>query len=240
MWDNSSNKQDETLGLGQDNSQKGADELDEVTKERYKQQMAWAKAEVAKTREEAQQARQLAIDIAVSAAKVDGNTLLDLYEKDPKLAEEVAKDWFWLTIEQVREEMWVTKKWVTKDVDLDLEEKFEKWYKERTAKETHESSLKKVESEFDKLPNDEMKQKAREKFTKLSEGRTLTPELAKEFAEMATLYVWREAMKSDAYSEFVKEFSSVSLGWSKASDSNGNSDDGSYILNWKFYSWTSK
>ena len=54
-------------------------------KERYKQQIEGSKKEVEKY-------RKMVLDSEVQKASQDANSLLELYDKDPKLANEVAKE----------------------------------------------------------------------------------------------------------------------------------------------------
>ena len=194
-----------------DNSQ---EPLEDLTKERYKQQMAWSRAEVERYQQEAEKSSALVEEMAINAAKSDGNHLLELHAKDPALAERVALKGFNMSIDEVKAYMnWWTQ-WVPEKPSDDFETKFEAEYQKRLQSDQHTSAIQTADTIFDKLPED-IQQEAKDKFAMLSEWRKLTPQQATEYAEMATLYVSRGNAKANVTNEYLKSLSSTPS-WSKA------------------------
>ena len=72
----------------------------------------------------------------------------------------------------------------------------------------HETSVKKVSSLFEKLPEGTREQ-AETYYKKIVGSKKLSPEEATEFAEMATLYVQRNASKAEKKENRI--FSSASM-----------------------------
>jgi hypothetical protein len=95
MSDNLEEKKDEALET--DNPQKSQEELakEELTKERYKQQLEGSKAE-------AERLKAMLIDEEVSKASQDAKKLLELHKKDPKLADEVAKKFNYSSFDEAK------------------------------------------------------------------------------------------------------------------------------------------
>jgi|6_EtaG_2_1085325.scaffolds.fasta_scaffold00322_11 restriction endonuclease len=79
-----------------------------------------------------------------------------------------------------------------------LKDDFEKMYQEKRSQEMHTESLKKAlkkaENIISKL-SDEKRDQAQSYFDKITKGKTLTEADAKEYAEMATLYVSRDEIR---------------------------------------------
>jgi len=156
--------------------------------ERYKQQISWSKAEN-------ERMQNLLLDTYKNLAEKDATVLDDLHSKDPKLANRVAKE-FWYddyndlykTMNKSEEQ----KSWLSED---DLED----WYTKRRAKEQHSEALLEAKNIISKLP-EEVKEKAQEYFDDITEWKTLTIKKAKDFAEMATLYVNKDKIKDEKYS----------------------------------------
>lgn len=201
-----------------DDSQSSPDELIE----RYKMQMKWDKESALKAQQEASQAKEIAINAAIAAAKVDGNSLLELAKEYPEIAKEAASKWFSMTLEDVEAQMnrWV--KQPEEPVETD-EEKFEKWYAKRVAQDQHTSAVSAVSTIFDSIEDETLKQQAKDKFDSLSEGKTLTKEQAVEYAEMATLYVSRGKLSEQAYTSALQWLASSGiskLGWWSAAPQN--------------------
>lgn len=84
---------------------------------------------------------------------------------------------------------------------MDLEEKFEKMYQERKAKENHEEAIKQANKILKKIKDESLREMAEKKFEKLSNGKTLSIDEAEELAEMATLYVNKDNLRESKYEE---------------------------------------
>lgn len=170
---------------------------------RYKEQLKGS-------REEAERLRNLIIDREVKAAEKDAKSLLELHETDPKLANEVAKRFGYDDYEDARWE--IEKKvssWVEKTNDVDLEEKFEKMYQERKAKETHEEALKQANKILNKIKDEGLRGMAQSKFGNLAKWKTLSIDEAEELAEMATLYVNKDNLRENKYEEWLWDYAST-------------------------------
>jgi hypothetical protein len=105
-----------------DNSQPATDQ-DKL--ERYKQQMEGSK-------QEAKKFRDLAIESEVARAEVDANSIVELHDKDPKMADEVAKRFGYSDFTEVKASLSDDKK---PSDTLSEKEKFNQWYEERRVKE---------------------------------------------------------------------------------------------------------
>ena len=64
--------------------------------------------------------------------------------------------------------------------------------------------MKEAKSIISKLPV-EVREKAQEYFDDISEGKTLTRDRANKFADMATLYVSRDKIKDEKYSNALAD-----------------------------------
>ena len=222
-----------------DNSQNGANDVtsdkdnsqtpDQSVVERYKQQIEWSKQEALKQKQDAEKARVLARETAIMAAKLDGNSLLELYSKDPDFAEEVAKDGFWLSIDEVRTQMNGGETIEEKPAPNLTTEDLEKWYQDRLAKDTHTQSLQLADKQFENLP-EELREEAKQEFNMLAEWRTLTPEQATKFADMVTLSVSRWRVKDQKYQELVTWMASTST---KSAQASTSPDDQMVVIWWK-------
>lgn len=172
---------------------------------RYKEQLKGS-------REEAMRLRSLIIDREVKAAEKDARSLLELHETDPKLANEVAKRFGYDDYDDAKSE--IEKKvdsGVKKTDDADLEEKFEKMYQERKAKEIHEEAMKQANKILKKIKDDGLREMAEKKFERLSNGKTLSIDEAEELAEMATLYVNKDNLRENKYEEWLWDYASTWL-----------------------------
>ena len=118
--DNSQDKTNETLG--KDNSQENPDNVDKI--ERYKQQIDGSK-------KEAEKFRNLAIESEVKRAEVDANSIIELHDKDPKMANEVATRFWYSSFEDAKASLSAG----TEDILQWSKEHFEEWYKEKRAME---------------------------------------------------------------------------------------------------------
>jgi len=198
MTDNSQGKKPEAHN---DNPQTNPD-VPAETKERYLQQIeGWKK--------EAQKFRDLAIESEVKRAEVDANSIIELHDKDPKMANEVAKKFWYSDYEEVKSSLSDTKTDTPSEKD-----NFDKWYKEMKAKD--ESSN--AHSEADKILNTlewDIWTEAKKYYKSMTDGRNVTVEQATEFAKMATLYVNKDNLKSDKLQEWILNFGNAWLGTSK-------------------------
>ena len=170
---------------------------------RYKEQLKGS-------REEAERLRNLIIDREVKAAEKDAKSLLELHETDPKLANEVARRFGYDDYEDAKWE--IEKKvssWVERNGDADLEEKFEKMYQERKAKEIHEEAIKQANKILRKIKDDDLREMAEKKFERLTNGKTLSIDEAEELAEMATLYVNKDNLRESKYEEWLWDYAST-------------------------------
>ena len=212
---------DESVTPKVDNSQTDSQEPAEdaeVTKERYKQMIEGSK-------QEALTKGELAYNLAVKVAWLDANSLLELHETDPKMAEKVAKHYKYDSFDDAKRQI----SWDVEPEKENIEEKFETLYKERRAKEVHETSLVKAEKMISKL-DEELQIKATSYFDKMTKWRTLDEKSALEYAEMATLYVSRDKIRDWKASESLAQLSSTGLGKSWK----GKSKEPQYVVvNWE-------
>ena len=118
MTDNLQDNNNETPNA--ENSQNDATEK----VERYKQQIEGSK-------KEAERLRNLALESEVKRAEVDANSIIELHGKDPKLADEVAKRFWYGDFGEAKASIeWSGSEESFSDTRSDRE-KFEEWYKEK-------------------------------------------------------------------------------------------------------------
>lgn len=195
-----------------DDPQKDQEQLSDADNqklERYKQQLASDKAEVKRLKE-------MLIDEEVSKASQDAKKLLELHKKDPKLADEVAKKFNYSSFDEAKATLeWLDENDGLKDRASNADDDFDARYAKKRAAEIHELALKKAEKALNKLPEDQQ-EVAKEYFDKIALGRTLDEDTALEFAELATLYVNKDKLKSWKYEEAMSNLSSTWLSkWRK-------------------------
>ena len=187
---------------------------------RHAEQQEWSRKEV-------ERLRNLVIEEATAKASTDAKSLLDLHEKDPKIAEEVAKKFWYASFKDA-------KKYITTELGVeDTSEKvskddFETMYQERRAKEEHAESVIEAKAMFDDLPKKE-KEQALEEFEELSEGRTLTRAKAIKLAELVTLSVNKGKIKTETFNKALNSLSSTWVSNSKKS----TEDLVEVIVDWK-------
>ena len=175
--------------------------------ERYKQQIAWSRAEATRLRE-------LLIEQQAKAAEKDARSLLELHNADPKLADEVARKFGYDDFADAKK--YIDQKdfsdgGVEKTRDASLKEDFEKFYQERKAKETHEEAINRANKILWKIKDEGAREKALEKFNQIAWNKTLTIDEAEEFAEMATLYVNKDSLRAERYDEWLSSYASTWL-----------------------------
>lgn len=220
----------ENLEVWEENQ--GIDETSDETENSHNEKETRYKEQLKGSREEAMRLRNLIIDREVKAAEKDARSLLELHETDPKLANEVAKRFGYDDYEDARWE--IEKKvngWVEKTDDANLEEKFEKMYQERKAKEIHEEAIKQANKILKKIKDDDLREIAEKKFEKLTKGKTLSIDEAEELAEMATLYVNKDNLRESKYEEWLWDYASTWMWmWKKAWKVK---EDNWIVVNWR-------
>lgn len=185
--------------------------------ERYKQQIAWSRAEATRLRE-------LLIEQQAKAAEKDARSLLELHNADPKLADEVARKFGYDDFADAKK--YIDQKdfsdgGVEKTRDASLKEDFEKFYQERKAKETHEEAINRANKILWKIKDEWAREKALEKFNQIAWNKTLTIDEAEEFAEMATLYVNKDSLRAERYDEWLSSYASTWLWMGKKASTTG-------------------
>ena len=161
------------------------------TIKRYKEQISWSK-------KEADRLRTVAIEVAYNNWEATYEALEKLYEKDPRLADEVAKKYSYDDFKDLKKSLKKTNdEYIKSDNRFDQSE-FDRLYNERKSKEEHEKALKKVETVFNKL-DDDVKQNAKKYFEKITKWQKLTVDEAMEYAEMTTLFVNKDRVKQQKY-----------------------------------------
>jgi len=109
------------------------------------------------------------IDAEVEKASKNAQSLLDLHDKDPKLANEVAKKFGYSDFEDAKSRIPSKKETILEKKNIDFnEDEFEKMYQKRKKKEEHEKAISKVEKEFNKLDKS-VQEKAKAYFEKITE-----------------------------------------------------------------------
>lgn len=183
MWDNLENKDNQAPDV--DNPENAWDE----TLKRYKEQAKWSA-------DEAKRLRTQAVESEAKLATLDANNILALYQKDPKLANDVAKH---LGYESYDEALPVIEKQtkVPKKANdgNDEKSKFMQWYQEAEADKEHIAALNSAKA----ILNED--EDATKYFNELVGNRKVTKSQAQQFANMATLYVKQWELKQDILSQ---------------------------------------
>ena len=206
----------------QDNANKTNKSAPDDKQKRHAEQIEWSRKEV-------ERKTKLAINAYVKLAKEDVQNLIDLHETDPKLANEVAKQFDYDSYEEAIWSVKGTKKTEPKETNNWLsDDEFSKRYKAQRAKEVHAESLEHAGSIIDSsIDDDEIAQSVREKFDELSDWRQLTRKRAEEYARMAILYVtdWKVSAKKKA--KLSDDLYSTWLSWrgKKSNKSSNPLDD---------------
>ena len=190
----------------QDDSTKWDEVYTAEQRTRHLEQIEWSK-------KESERKEALLVETYKNLASEDASALDDLHDKDPKLADKVAKEFWYEDYKDLNKSLkWDTFEWFSED-DLEY------WYQKRRAKDEHSEALKEVKSIISKLP-EEVREKAQEYFDDISEGKTLTKDRANKFADMATLYVSRDRIKDEKYSNALADAMSTWVWKSKSHKSN--------------------
>jgi len=177
---------------------------------RHAQQQEWAKKEV-------ERLRNIAIDTAYKAVKVDAWALLELHEVDPKLAKEVARKFWYNSYEDAIKTL--DPKWDEETSQTLTEDQFEKMYQRRRKEEEHISSLKKAEKIISKITDNDLREQAQAQFEELVGNKKLDEDEAIKFADMATYYVSKGKLKWEKKDEAAAKFASTWISPSKKSNS---------------------
>lgn len=173
---------------------------------RHAQQMEWAKKEV-------ERLEAIALEAQVKLAEKDASNLLELYKTDPKLAEKVSQRFGYSSFNEAKSTI---KSWEVIEKKVVTADDFDTLYERRRSEERHQEALEDVKTFFSKSKlSDDESEKAQIYFNKITEWRKLTISDAREFAEMATLYVQKEKIKEGKYQEWLKELSSTWVTTSK-------------------------
>lgn len=176
----------------QDNSSADPKEI------RHAQQMAWSKAEV-------ERLANIAFEAQVKLAEQDAWNLLELHEKDPKLAERVAQHFKYPSFEAAKSTF---VKW--NSVEKKVDDDFDTRYQAKRAEERHQEALEQANTFIDKakLPP-ELAEQAKEYFDDITKGRQLTPSEALKFADIATTYVQKDTTNEKKYQDWLKKMSAT-------------------------------
>lgn len=208
----------------QENSHIESEESEEETdfeKERYNQIVSWKQKQI-------DSLRQIAIDNAVESAKYNATSLISLHEKDPKLANEVAKKFWYEDYKEAEKEIkkmsWDSLSKKTDDDDEDFDTKYAK----RRSQERHEDAMKKAGKAISKL-DEEYQEKAQEYLEKITKWQQLDTESIEEYIDMVTLYVTKDKVDGKKIEKAKESFHSSTV--SKSSKWSTNEDD------WEYISW---
>lgn len=204
------------------NPQDGA-EITQEQAQRYKEQATGSS-------KEAQRLREYVIETEYSKAEADASSLLELHNKDPKLATAVAKKFWYDSYDEAVSTLNLDKEDDSKEESL--EDRFEKLYQERKAKEQHEEATAKVDAYFKKLW--EGGDSAKVYYDMITEGKSLTPDKALEFAKMATLYVKKDTITKDNFDKELASFASTGLHQNTNSDKKEKGGKTEEFAKWMF------
>jgi len=215
-------QKDETSDDDQNYSPDQKEDQDEAKEKRKSQQDEG-------NRQENLRLRNLLVEAEVAKAKNDGNSLKNLHDTDPKIAESVAKKFWYDSYDEAIKayEKWVKGDWLNDQKPESSEKDFEKWYQKRKTEETHVEAMAKAEKLLNKIKDEELQKEAKVYFDKMSKWKKLTIEEAEEFADMATLYVNKETIKSERYSKWLADLASS---WVSASKKWGKADEDNRVI----------
>ena len=150
------------------------------------------------SKKEAEKKEALLVDTYKDLAQKDAGVLNDLYSKDPKLADKVAKEFWYDSYKELNKNLNPTESKGLSEDDL------EDWYQKRRGKDQHAEALQEAQASLSKLPED-LREEAQEYFNDIIEGKTLTREKATKFANMATLYVSKDKIKDEKYTNALAD-----------------------------------
>lgn len=206
-----------------DNPQENDNQDKDRLLQRYKEQLNGST-------EEAKRLKNLALDSEQEKVERDPNHLLEFYDKDPKLANELATKRFnYSSFEEAKESLlWSNK---SNQWDEDLDYKLEKKLEEREKKREHQVAIEEAKKDFENL-SEEKKKEAERYFDDITEWKYLDRNRAKEFANMATLYVNKDEFKNDKLQENKWLYATSGI------DKSSTSSEGEQTLiidkNWQF------
>lgn len=198
MPENSEKEQKQASQNNENNPQWNSATNEEVytaeQRKRHLEQLEWSKQEVAKK-------ESLLIETYKKMAEQDASVLEDLFNKEPKIANTIAKEFGYDDYNDLKNTMSSDysdeNKWLT-------ENDFEEWYNKRRSKEVHSEALKEWEKIINKLP-EELKESAKKYFDDIVDWKKLTIEQAKNFADMSVLYVNKDKLKDEKYANIMSD-----------------------------------
>lgn len=194
---------------------------------RHAEQQEWAKREVDKL-------RSLVVEDAYEKAQTDAKVLLELGKKDPIAANLVAKKFWYDDFKDAKAQIHA-ELGIAKAEPMSDEEK-EAYYQERRSKEIHEEAITEAKAVFNQLP-DNVKKQALDDFDELSEWKTLNKAKAMKIADMISLSLNQGKAKTEAYKQWVKQLSNVSIAKKSVSQ---NDDESFVVVDGKIVSLSSK
>jgi len=204
MPENSEQEQKQASQNNENNPQWNGATNEEVytaeQRKRHLEQLEWSKQEVAKK-------ESLLIETYKKMAEHDASVLQELYDKDPKITNRIAQEFWYDDYNDLKSIMIDTDE--TKDKWLS-EDDLEKWYQNRRKKDEHLDAIKKATKELSKLP-EEVREKAQEYFDDMIEWKTLTDEKAMNYLNMVTLYLNKDKLKDDKYANVIADAMSTGI-----------------------------
>jgi hypothetical protein len=161
---------------------------------RQNEQDTGSRQEALRQKERAEKYESMLINESVKKTTENPNYLLELHEQDPDLAEKVTKSLTYngqeiTSFDEYQKLIRTTSNpVVTEDV---IRKQFEVWYEEKRKSELYSSSGKVVDDKFSNL-TDEQRDLAQAKYKLVVGDRKVTPDEAREIADMVTLTVKRD------------------------------------------------
>lgn len=209
-----------------DNSDKSDDKDQEEGKEETPKKEPTAKEIRHQQQEEGRLAevkrlKEMVIEAEVAKASNDASSLLELAKKDPKLADEVAKKFWYSDFKDAKKQITAWEEVESKKSTIQTEDDLEDWYQKRKAKDEHEQSLVEAKTLIDELPEEDQEE-AIELFNDLVDGKTLTREKALKYAKMVTLSLKKEVVSTKKIdkADWLKKLSSTGMSQSKKVSNN--------------------
>lgn len=149
----------------------------------------------------------LLVETAVERVEQDNEYFLELFEKDPTIAEKVAKQ-FGVTAKEAIDKINAAKGTIKpmEKEPINKEELFKEWEKLQEQK----NAIAAANKQFESL-EPAQKEVAQKTFESLTAGKNLSAKELSEIAEMTSLYVRRDELQSDAKDKAIASLSSTSL-----------------------------
>lgn len=169
--------------------------------QRYKEQLNGST-------EEAKRLKNLVLDSEQEKVNQDPNHLLAFYDRDPKLANDLAKRMNYNSFDEAKQSLVWSKQEDSGDDNDDLDSKLEKKLEEKEKKKEHQQAISEAKKKFENL-SEEKKEAAEKYFNDITEWKVLDRNRANEFADMATLYVNKDEFKNDKLQENKSMYSTA-------------------------------